>query len=121
MEKQKEIWVRALLVLLFMAVMTVALLLAGAAVVYYRDLSSKMAYLMIYAIYAIVGFAGGFVTGKVMKVRKFLWGIAAGLVYFGCLILVSLIANGGAIADAFQVLLSFVLIEVSAMIGGMIS
>jgi putative membrane protein (TIGR04086 family) len=121
MDKQKGIWIKAGLALFFMIIVTAVLLLAGAALVYYKELSAKTAYIMIDAIYAIVGLAGGFFMGKMMKVRKFLWGIAAGLAYFGCLMLVSLIVNGGTIEDRGQLLLAFVLIEASAMLGGMLS
>jgi putative membrane protein (TIGR04086 family) len=121
MDKQKGIWIKAVLTLFFMIVVTAVLLLAGAALVYYKELSAKTAYIMIDAIYAIVGLAGGFFMGKMMKVRKFLWGIAAGLAYFCCLLLVSLVAGGGTIEDVVQVLIAFVLIEASAMIGGMLS
>jgi putative membrane protein (TIGR04086 family) len=120
MDKKKGILINVLLALLFMVFVTALLLLAGAAVVYYKELSAKTAYIMIDVIYAVVGLAGGFFMGKMMKVRKFLWGIAAGLSYFGCLMLVSLIVNGGTIEDMVQLLITFVLIEASSMIGGMI-
>jgi putative membrane protein (TIGR04086 family) len=121
MEKQKGIWIRALLALAFMVVVTGVLLLVAAAVVYRMDLSSATARILITAIYAVVGLAGGFFMGKMMKVRKFLWGIVAGLLYFCCLMLVSLMVNGGTVEDVVQMLITFVLIEASAMIGGMVS
>jgi putative membrane protein (TIGR04086 family) len=121
MEKKKGILINVLLALLFMVFVTVLLLLAGAALVYYKELSAKTAYIMIDVIYAIVGLTGGFFMGKMRKTRKFLWGIMAGLCYFGILLLVSLVTNGGTIEDMVQVLITFVLIEASAMIGGMIS
>jgi putative membrane protein (TIGR04086 family) len=120
MEK-KGILINVMLAILFMVFVTALLLLAGAVVVYYKELSAKTAHIMINAIYAIVGLAGGFFMGKMRKTRKFLWGIATGLCYFGILLMVSLVTNGGTIGDRVQVLITFVLIEASAMIGGMIS
>ena len=32
--------------------------------------------------YVISTFSGGFVAGKLMKVKKFLWGLLAGILYF---------------------------------------
>lgn len=121
MEKQKGIWIRILITLLSMFVLTAVLLLIAAALVYYVELSSKTARMIITAIYIIVGLSGGFMMGKMMRVKKFLWGILAGLCYFGCLMLISLIINGGVIEDVIQMLITFVLIIASSMIGGMVS
>lgn len=121
MEKQKENGVRYVIVLLFMFALTALLLLIGAALVYYRDLSSQTARIMITVIYILTGLAGGFLIGKLMKVRKFVWGILAGLGYFACLLIISLTMNHGAIEDVVQLLITFVLVTASSMIGGMIS
>lgn len=121
MEKQKGNVVRYLIALLFMFVLTALLLLIGAVLVYYRDLSSQTARIMITVIYILVGLAGGFLMGKMMKLRKFVWGILAGLGYFACLLIISLVLNHGVIEDVIQLLITFVLVTVSSMIGGMIS
>jgi putative membrane protein (TIGR04086 family) len=121
METQKGIWVRVGLALIFMVLVTAILLPAASAIVYFRELSSEAAHIMISAIYALVGLSGGFFAGKMMRTRKFLWGILAGLAYFACLVLVSLAVNGGTTWDAVQLLITFVLVVASSMIGGMLS
>ena len=40
--------------------------------------------------YVISTFSGGFVIGKLTRVRKFLWGLLLGVVYFVLLLLISL-------------------------------
>ena len=121
MEKQKGNGIRYLVTLLFMFVLTILLLLVGTALVYYGDLSAETARIIITGIYILVGLAGGFLMGKMMKVRKFVWGILAGIGYFACLLLISLALNQGVIEDVVQLLITFVLVTASSMIGGMIS
>jgi putative membrane protein (TIGR04086 family) len=121
METQKGIWIKVVLALIFMVLVTALLLPAAAAIVYFRELSPETAHIMISAIYAIVGLGGGFFAGKMMRMRKFLWGILSGLAYFACLVLVSLAVNGGTIEDVVQLLITFVLVVASSMIGGMLS
>jgi putative membrane protein (TIGR04086 family) len=121
MSDKKGIILRLLLTLALMYLVTFLLLLLVSTIVYKKDLSANTAKICITAIYAVSGFLGGFLMGKQMKNRRFLWGILTGLSYFGILLLVSLAINGGAVADAVNLLVSFVLCTASAMIGGMVS
>lgn len=121
MEKSKATWIKLLIVLLAMFAMTAILLLVGAVIVYYMELSAQTAHMLIIGIYILVGLFGDFLIGKIMKMRKFMWGIGAGLMYFACLLMISLIMHGGTINDTIQMLITFVLVTASAMIGGMIS
>lgn len=121
MEKQKGNGIRYLVTLLFMFVLTILFLLVGTALVYYGDLSAETARIIITVIYILVGMSGGFLMGKMMKVRKFVWGILAGIGYFACLLIISLALNQGTVEDVIQLLITFVLVVASSMIGGMIS
>lgn len=120
MEKS-GIWKNMLVGLIAMYILTAILLLFLAVLTYRFDFSSKQASVFITAIYIVVGFFGGFLIGKRMRVRKFLFGALIGIIYFSILVLVSLIMGGGAIRDTVQLLVTFVLLSASSMIGGMIS
>jgi putative membrane protein (TIGR04086 family) len=121
MSDKKGIVLRLLLTLALMYLLTFLLLLLVSGIVYKMDLSADTAAIFITVIYAVSGFFGGFLMGKQMKNRRFLWGILTGLSYFCIFLLISLAVNGGAIADAVNLLVVFVLCTASAMIGGMVS
>ena len=121
MDDKKRGSLQILITLFIMYLATFLMLLIFAAIMFRVQLPAKAAQIGIIVIYVISGFLGGFLMGKKMKSRKFLWGIAIGLSYFAILLLVSLAVNGGAITDVVQLLVTFVLCTASAMIGGMVS
>ena len=69
------------------------LLLLTAGLLYRFELSEGKVRIMIIVTYILSCFAGGFLSGKMMKNKKFLWGILVGLLYFGIMLLVSLAVN----------------------------
>jgi putative membrane protein (TIGR04086 family) len=121
MSDKKGTILRMLLTLALMYLATFLLLLLVSAIVYKMDLSADTAKICMTAVYAVSGFLGGFLMGKQMKNRRFLWGILTGLSYFGIFLLISLAVNGGTVTDAVNLLVVFVLCTASAMIGGMVS
>ena len=121
LDDKKRGSLQILITLFIMYLATFLMLLIFAAIMFRVQLPAKAAQIGIIVIYVISGFLGGFLMGKKMKSRKFLWGIAIGLSYFAILLLVSLAVNGGAITDVVQLLVTFVLCTASAMIGGMVS
>lgn len=107
--------------LLFSYILTAACLLLLAFLLYKLGLTEKIVSIAIIAIYVIATFFAGFVTGKKMQNRKFLWGLLMGGLYFLVLLVVSLLANGnvGAIGNSF--LTTMVLCAAGGMLGGMLS
>lgn len=97
------------------------LLLFLAMLLYKMDLSEEAVKIGIVVIYVISGVIGGVIMGKVMKVQKFLWGLAAGVLYFVVLLLVSLLVKGGFEMELAKVLTTAILCGTSGMAGGMIS
>ncbi len=75
----------------------------------------------IIVIYILSGACGGFFLGKIQKERKYLWGLAAGALYFAILFLVSAATGGGDSMDMAKVATTFVLCAASGMAGGMVS
>ena len=102
-------------------VLTGTALVILAALLYKFDLSEQVVNLSILAIYILTGFFGGFLAGKLQKVRKFLWGALLGAVYFLILFIVSLLLNHGFGNDAVHFLTTMVLCVASATVGGMVS
>ncbi len=121
MENKKKAPLQILITVLIMYLVTFLLLLIFAVIIYKIDIPAKSAETGIIVIYVLSGFLGGFLMGKQMKSRKFLWGILIGLSYFCILLIVSLGINGGTIEDTVKLLVTFVLCTASSMIGGMVS
>ena len=72
-------------------------------------------------IYVISTFVGGFVVGKLSGVRKFVWGLACGILYFALLLLVSLGIYRSLQGNGTNVLTTFLLCAGGGMLGGMVS
>ncbi len=66
-------------------------------------------------------FAGGFLAGKMMRSRKFLWGLALGFLYFLIMTLVSLAVNRELQGSSSAFVTTFLLCMSGGMLGGMLS
>lgn len=106
---------------LFTAVLTGALLVLLALILYRFHLSEGTLSVCITAIYVITTFFVGFLSGKREGSRKFLWGLLAGVIYFLILLVISLCLKS---ADGFSSthgLIVFALCAGGGMLGGMLS
>ncbi len=121
MGNKKHLAGSMLAALILMYLLTGILLLGLAVAMYKMDLSAQTAEIAVIVIYVVAGFAGGFLIGKRMKTRRYLWGALTGGVYFAVLLLASLAVNGGTVEDTVRLLVTFVLCAASSMIGGMVS
>ena len=108
--------VRMLKALVASYIVTGLLLLLTAGLLYRFELSEGKVRIMIIVTYILSCFAGGFLSGKMMKNKKFLWGILVGLLYFGIMLLVSLAVN----RQLDQTAANFVTIMVLCLLGGML-
>ena len=97
------------------------LLLLLAMLLYKMELEESAVRIGIIAIYVVAGIAGGFLVGKIMREQKYLWGLAAGAIYFVLLFAVSVAVKGGFDLDMTRVLTTMILCGASGMAGGMIS
>lgn len=107
--------------LLFSYLLTTGFLLLLALLLYRFGLSEKIVSVCIIAIYIIVTFLAGFLTGKREGNRKFLWGLMMGSLYFLILIVVSLIVNHGLTGISGNFFTVLALCAGSGMLGGMVS
>ena len=107
--------------LLFSYVLTVGLLLLLALFLYRFQLREKTVTIGIIVIYVVSSFFAGFLSGKRMGSRKFLWGLFAGVLYFTVLVLVSLIVDHGVSGFSANLITTFFICAGSGMLGGMLS
>ena len=105
--------------LLFSYILTAVLLLQLAFLLYKLGLSEGVVSISISAIYVIATFAAGFVAGKKLQIRKFLWGMLLGTVYFLVLAVISLAVNQsvGELGNSFFTTLT--LCAAGGTLGGM--
>ena len=71
--------------------------------------------------YVISTFSGGFVIGKLAGVKKFLWGLLLGIMYFVLLLLISLGIYHSLQSDMMNLVTTFLLCAGGGMLGGMVS
>lgn len=99
----------------FIGVVILALLLLQFQV------SEKTVDIGIIVIYILSSFVAGYVIGKRLQNRKFLWGLITGLGYYIILLIVSLIARKQLGTDGSEILTTLFMCAGSGMLGGMIS
>ncbi len=104
--------------LLFSYILTAAALVVLAFLLYRLGLTEKIVSVAIIAVYVGATFCGGFMAGKGMERRKFLWGLLTGAVYFLILAAVSFLSGNltGGFGSSF--LTTFVLCAAGGMLGG---
>lgn len=108
-------------ILLAMYLLTGVLLLALSAMLYKMQLSETAVSVGIVIIYVLSGFLGGFLSGKVMKTRRFFWGMIMGGAYFLILVLGSILFQKGINMELSRFFTTLILCTASGMIGGMVS
>ena len=85
------------------------------------ELSETVVNLVILAIYVLASLLGGFLTGKRVKERKFIWGLIMGTFYILILYGVSMIMKNSLNMISTAGVLAGVLCIGGGMLGGMLS
>ena len=98
---------------------TAALLLAVAFVMWKFQPDMGKLQLGIYGIYVLSCLFAGRFAGKRGARRKFLWGLCCGVLYFGILAAVSVLSDRTVQPDALHRVLAFVFCAAGGMLGGM--
>lgn len=117
--RRKAVWM--LKALLCAYIVTGILLVLLALLLYKAGLGEEMVNAGILLIYVISSFAGGFMMGKLTGNRKFLWGLAVGMLYFILLLAISLGLYRSLQTDLMNLATTFLLCAGGGMIGGMVS
>ncbi len=106
--------------LLFSYILTGTLLALLSFFLYKMGLGEKIVSAAIIVIYVAATFFAGFMAGKRMENRKFLWGLLEGCAYFAILALISLVAGEAGAEAGRPFLTTFVLCAAGGMLGGML-
>lgn len=115
----KAIWL--LKALLCAYVITGILLLLLTLLLYKFNLDEGKVTGGIIVIYVMSTFVGGLVAGKLFKVKKFVWGLTIGILYFALLMLISLGVYRSMQGSGASILTTFLLCAGGGMLGGMVS
>ena len=119
--RKESMLIPVMVILVTMYVISGILLLLLAFLMYRMDLAEPVVNGAIIAIYIIAGFLGGFLMGKKAGVKKYLWGLLMGALYYGVLLLVGVVLHQGLNGEPVHLLSTMVLCLLSATAGGMIS
>ncbi len=112
---------RILRALVLEYLVTVIVLLVLAFVMLKLQPDAGKVELLILAVYALSCLVGGWYAGHHAGQKKFLHGLAAGLLYFLLLFLISGLGEQGIQSEPAQTLLAGLLCAAGGMLGGMIS
>ena len=107
--------------LLISYVLTGALLLVLAMLLYKLNMDEKAVSAGITAIYITATLIGGLAIGKMAGSRRFIWGLILGILYFALLLLITLGVYRTLDGAVGNILTTFLLCAGGGMIGGMIS
>lgn len=96
------------------------LIVAFSFVAFKLIFSEKIIHNLILIIYAISSFIGGMIVGKNTEKRKFLWGLAAGIIYFAIILMISFASTGNIGDKSINTLTTALVCAIFGMLGGMI-
>ena len=107
--------------LLFSYILTGVLLALLSFLLYKLGLSEKVVAAAIIVIYVGATFFAGFMAGKRMRNRKFLWGLLEGAAYFLVLAVISAFAGKEGVTFGTSFFTTLALCAGGGMLGGMLS
>ena len=102
-------------------VLTAVFLLILAFSLYQFHLSEGQVHLGVNAIYIASCFIGGILAGKAARVRRFVWGLITGSVYFLVLFAASWLIHKGIGSSVQELALIYAMCAGSGTVGGMVS
>ena len=120
-EQQDQKILSALVILVASYVLTAGCLLLLAFILYKFRISENVVNMAVIVIYVCMTFFAGFVAGKRFKVKKFLWGLILGSVYFLILTVVSMIGGVSDMVVGRGMITTDLLCAGGGMLGGMLS
>lgn len=107
--------------LIFSYVITGLMLLILALLLYKLDFDESKVTIGVIIVYIVSCFLGGFLLGRKVEQKKFLWGMCLGLCYFVLLLGVSTLVQPGAMSGVKYLITAFAMCMGGGMLGGMIS
>ena len=102
-------------------IVTFILLLIFAMIMYYGNVSEKVVGIFVIITYFISSLLGGLSIGKGVEKRRFLWGMILGLLYFGIIMMITLVGRASNEQMDSSKITGFITSCIGGMLGGMIS
>lgn len=118
-KNQKIIWL--LKALLFSYVVTGIGLLLLSVLLYKFEWNEHLVSAAIVAVYVLSTVVGGIVIGKLVRTRRFFWGLLLGNLYFVLLLVITIILYRSLSGNGLNMLTAWILCTGGGMAGGMIS
>ena len=118
-KNQKIIWL--LKALLFSYVVTGISLLLLSVLLYKFEWNEHLVSAAIVAVYVLSTVVGGIVIGKLVRTRRFFWGLLLGNLYFILLLVITIILYRSLSGNGLNILTAWILCTGGGMTGGMIS
>ncbi len=118
-KNQKIIWL--LKALLFSYVVTGISLLLLSVLLYKFEWNEHLVSAAIVAVYVLSTVVGGIVIGKLVRTRRFFWGLLLGNLYFVLLLVITIILYRSLSGNGLNMLTAWILCTGGGMAGGMIS
>lgn len=118
-KNQKIIWL--LKALLFSYVVTGISLLLLSVLLYKFEWNEHLVSAAIVAVYVLSTVIGGIVIGKLVRTRRFFWGLLLGNLYFILLLVITIILYRSLSGNGLNMLTAWILCTGGGMTGGMIS
>lgn len=114
-------WLNLLTYLLIAYIVSVLILVVLALLLYKMNISEQIVSVGVVITYVLSCFLGGFLAGKKMKQKRFLWGLIMGIGYFLVLLVLSVAINHSFSAIADSLFTTLILCAGGGMLGGMLS
>lgn len=118
-KNQKIIWL--LKALLFSYVVTGISLLLLSVLLYKFEWNEHLVSAAIVAVYVLSTVVGGIVIGKLVRTRRFFWGLLLGNLFFILLLVITIILYRSLSGNGLNMLTAWILCTGGGMTGGMIS
>lgn len=118
-KNQKIIWL--LKALFFSYVVTGISLLLLSVLLYKFEWNEHLVSAAIVAVYVLSTVVGGIVIGKLVRTRRFFWGLLLGNLYFILLLVITIILYRSLSGNGLNMLTAWILCTGGGMTGGMIS
>ncbi len=120
--KQEGIpWIKLVINIICAYVVTLIMLLILAFLLYKMNISEKTISGGIIITYILSCFAAGFLAGRQMKQKRFLWGLIMGMAYYIILLVLSIAMNQTLDTMHNSVFTTLLLCAGGGMMGGMLS
>jgi len=106
---------------LISGIITAIILFILSLLIYKANIGDNIIKIGIVVTYIVSCFVGGFLSGKGIRERKFLWGLICGGIYVAIILMISLVLGGQKDGNIVNYMTTVLLCLGSGMLGGMIS